>query len=668
MRRGPSVLLALMLAVPVLAVEFPGDPVIAPAAGRVTGSPKPRRLSEAITPTLRRELDTPSGLGSTPVIVGTAPGLDPNEVATRMRSAGIVVAWVERSAPTPQVGLRVPAGRLGAFREALEPFDGRIVFADIQPGARLLNSRSAPLCQGGGLEATPIFDRGLRGEGQVVALMDTGIDADSCFFDDPDHGLPVINDDTGTDVSPEHRKILAVDFWWDEDLPAPGPWDWDSQGHGTHTAGSIAGDADVWGTHQGNDGMAPAAKLVIQDGGFAVDACADLPGLGCPVRPLGPMLEQAWAQGARIHSNSWGDAEDSWPSNRYTERAADIDRFVRDHPEMLVVAAAGNSGGMGDDTVISPSTGKNVLSVGALGPADDEVLCPVSFSSRGWTDDGRIKPDVVAPGTAVWSASNDFVVGIPSCSVQAMSGTSMATPTVAGLAALVRQYFMEGRQAFGRPDPERAFEPTSALVRAVLIASAVDLTTLGCATVDPVPSRAQGWGLVRLDRALWFEGDDHRMWAFDRRGPLERTGEELQFVFDAHHPSDLKVVLVWTDVESSSTAAVHLLNDLDLEVEGPTGLYLGNTFEGGRSVPGGETDRRNTVEVVYLPDASPGRWVVRVRSAALPVGAQDFALVVLGADDVRLISPPRPPGDGRARVEAKPSGIDLRHSVVYHFE
>ncbi len=620
--------------------------VVGEAAKSLQGAPW--SLESAVTQTLRKVMVGAVADRQVPLIVGLAPGVSLDSACRALEAGGARISWKDSSGLVLRIGALVPARALRAAVEGLKVFDGRVVFVDVQPGARLQNSRSAPLCQGGDLVRTPLFDRGLLGQGQIIGLMDTGIDADSCYFDDPDFGLPAINGSSGTEIDVGHRKILAVDFWWNEDWPEPGPSDWDSQGHGTHTAGSAAGDADVWGAHQGNDGMAPAAQLVIQDGGFEVNECADLPGLGCPVRPLEPMLAQAWAQGVRVHSNSWGDAEDSWPLNRYTEPTADIDRFVWEHPQMVVVAAAGNSGGLGDDTVISPSTGKNVVSVGALGSADFYPLCPAGFSSRGWTHDGRIKPDVVAPGSGVFSAENDFLVGLPGCGEVPKSGTSMASPTVAGLAALVRQYFMEGFHVFGRRDSERAFEPTAALVKAVLVASAVDLTTLGCIWIDPVPSRDQGWGLVQLDRALWFEGDSHRMWVFDLPEAFKNNDDPFTVEVEVDRPAEFKVVLSWIDVPSTSTADTNLVNDLDLEIEGEGRIFWGNSMAEGHSVTGGAPDRLNTVEVVLLPEATPGLWTVRVRPHAIIAEPQGFALVILGGEGVRVVPAPREPGGGRS--------------------
>src|SRR6185503_839246 len=154
--------------------------------------------------------------------------------------------------------------------------------------------------------------------------------------------------------------------------------------------------------HDAGDGMAPGAKLVIQDcGGPEEDDCADCSGIGCPVVDLNPFFKQAYDQGARIHTNSWGDQENAWVQNNYTAASQDSDEFMWEHKDFLIVYAAGNSGPSAG-SVGSPSTGKSVLSVGATkrGTGADSMA---SFSSCGPTDDGRIKPDVTMPGQSIIS-------------------------------------------------------------------------------------------------------------------------------------------------------------------------------------------------------------------------------------------------------------------------
>ncbi len=619
-----------------------GNPAVVAAAPGVISS-RGWRSAEGVRAELRSLAAPTKGTSDDVVFVvaALAPGSDVLATAKRFAGIGVDLSWLDESArPAPQFGFSVLRSRM---REVVELLDRTpdLVWAEPQAPVRLLNSDSVWRCQSGLPGRIPVFDRGLRGEGQVIGIMDTGIDIDECRFDDPVIGLPALNRAVGTTVNLNHRKVLAVDFHWDADWP-PQPGSWDDQGHGTHVAGSAAGDVNGNGTYDGVDGMAPAAKLVIQDGGALTDDCADLPGLGCPVKPLEPVLEQARAQGARIHTNSWGDEENFLPFGRYTERTADVDRFMWNSKDTLVFFAAGNSGPAWD-TVISPATGKNVVAVGATLHGDFPGPCTMEFSSRGWTRDGRIKPDVLAPGTWVVSAATNFVVPDPSCANTTKSGTSMAAPTAAGLGALVRQYFSDGFYPDGFARPSAAFEPTAALVKAVLIASAVDLSTIGCPG-EPIPSRDQGWGLIQLDTALAFSGDDHRLVVDDHRDGFASPGDEpVTIEVEVFEPGPLKVVLVWTDAPSSSLATINLVNDLDLRVDGPGGSYPGNSFSGGVSFPGGEPDRLNNVEVVYLPRAETGVWTIEVNPHAVPAPAQDYALVVVGPDR-RAEGPRRPSG------------------------
>ena len=103
-------------------------------------------------------------------------------------------------------------------------------------------------------------------------------------------------------------------------------------------AGILAGD-DLANPiiHDPADGMAPASKLVIQDAGFAADDCGDLPGIGCPVTDLIPVFQQAYDQGARTHSNSWGDNENASVSNTYTDASEDVDEFMWNKPDLLIL-------------------------------------------------------------------------------------------------------------------------------------------------------------------------------------------------------------------------------------------------------------------------------------------------------------------------------------------
>jgi hypothetical protein len=159
-----------------------------------------------------------------------------------------------------------------------------------------------------------------------------------------------------------------------------------------------------------------------------------------------------------------------------------------------------------------------------------------------------------------------------------------------------------------------------------------DLPGLGCPVrpLEPVPSRDQGWGIIQLDRALLFDGDASRLRLDDERDGFTASSDPpLRRELTTGATGPLKAVLVWTDPPSTSLAAVNLVNDLDLVVEGSDGTFLGNHLVEGISRPGGSADRLNNVEVVWLPEALPGEWTVEVRPHAIREAGQGFALVVL---------------------------------------
>lgn len=461
----------------------------------------------------------------------------------------------------------------------------------------------------------------------MLAVLDTGIDPGMCYFREPEGALPPINPcDGGTLVDAGRRKLIAVDFLWDGEC-AGGitDFEWDTHDHGTHVAGTAVGDdlASPLG-HDSGDGMAPGAQLVVQDGGFDGDNCADLPGLGCPVVDLKPIFQQAYDQGARLHSNSWGDRE-NFPVQRYSASSQDADQFMWDHPDFLLFFAAGNAGPKG--MVISPSTAKSVISVGATlrGPLADSMA---PFSSCGPTEDGRIKPDITSPGANILSADNDGDAGYENCGQRSLSGTSMATPAAAGLADLVRQYFEDGWYPSGSADPAAATTPSGAFIKGLLINSGRDMAAAG-----PIPDDCQGWGRVTLDDVLYFAGDGRRLWVRDdpQGFALGTSGVQHDFVLEVDSASEpLKVTLTWTDFPSTPAADPHLNNDLDLEVTGPLGTFLGNVFADGESVTGGSPDRLNTVEQVLFSAPLPGEYVVTVRSFNVPDGPQPYALSVTG--------------------------------------
>ncbi|MFL6199038.1 MAG: S8 family serine peptidase, partial [Thermoanaerobaculia bacterium] len=479
-----------------------------------------------------------------------------------------------------------------------------------------------------GGQTTPIFSQGIYGEGQVVGILDTGIDPDMCYFRDPSLGLPPTNPcNGGTVVDPAQRKILAVDFLWSTECAGGiSNTEWDTHDHGTHVAGTVAGDnfANLL-LHDMADGMAPGAKLVIQDGGFATDNCADLPGIGCPVVDLNPLFQQAYDQGARLHTNSWGDNENAAVQNNYSAGSQDVDEFMWNHKDFLVFFAAGNAG-PGTGSVGSPSTAKSGVSVGATlrGTSADSMA---SFSSCGPTLDGRIKPDITVPGSNIVSANNDGSTTTNNCGTKTSSGTSMATPGAAGLTALIRQYYVDGWYPTGSENSANGFTPSAALLKATLVNSAVNMTG-----TTAIPANCQGWGRVLLENALFFTGQARELWVRDDTAGFATGSTATQtWTFTVGSGEALKTTLAWTDFPSTPAASINLINDLDLTVTGPTGtIWRGNVFASGQSTTGGTADRRNTLEQVLLNAPAAGTYTVAVKAFNIPSGPQPFALVVTG--------------------------------------
>ncbi len=524
-----------------------------------------------------------------------------------------------------RVGLRISKTRLVELRNRLTVLPD-LFWIELRGKVRLHNDQAVPILESGAIPGETVLSaHGLHGEGQIVGYIDTGNDYDSCYFRDESGRPPMVNVNGGTAVDMTHRKIIAYDMLWSEDDPADAT-EYDNHGHGSHVGGNIGGDNLANPIERDSmDGMATAAKFVVQDGGYRFDLCSELPALGCPVVDLQPFFQQAYTQGARVHTNSWGDNEEADVQNNYSAGCEDVDAFMHSHPDFLLLFAAGNEGPE-DATVGSPSTAKNVLSIGGTGNGQGAEAV-ASFSSRGPTADNRLKPDLLAPATNT-AADTDYNVETDNCNLSTGGGTSYAAPLAAGAAALVRQYFMDGYYPSGVPSSGAHITPSSALVKATLINSGVNVKL-----EEPLPSYGQGWGRIGLDSTLPFPGDLERLKVEDNPTTFQ-AGTDAPYslkvqVMNSSIP--LKVTLVWTDPPATPAAAISLVNDLNLTVSDGRRTYLGNVFRLGRSVAGGIADERNNVEQVLLSVPRAGTYTITVTPRSIPEGPQGFSLVVRGS-------------------------------------
>ncbi|MEM3396507.1 MAG: S8 family serine peptidase [Thermoplasmata archaeon] len=477
---------------------------------------------------------------------------------------------------------------------------------------KILNNNAQWITQTGISENRKIWDKGIHGEGQIVGESDTGIDYDHAAFRDPN--VQIVQNQ----VNQNHRKIVLYKNFADgKDL--------DSSGHGTHVAGTIAGDDSYVGGTSSYDGMAYKAKLAFADIGGSGDSLSGIPS------DLNDLFGPLYSAGARIISNSWGAS-----TNTYDDDARMVDLFMWNYKDCLILFANGNSGSSGASTVGSPATAKSVVSVGASqnSPNQNNVAY---FSSRGPTADGRMKPTLTAVGYSLYSADSDGNLNSNNAGYISMAGTSMATPCAAGNAALVRQYFTEGWYPTGTKNPANAITPSAALLKAVLMVGGVELTGSysDMNNEGKFPNNSQGWGRINLDNSLYFSGDTLGLQIVDETTGIT-TGQYKEYQYTiSSNAQPFKVILTWTDYPGTVGASKALVNNLDLKVTAPDGsVYLGNVFSGknpGHSVTGGTADSVNAEEGVILPTPVTGTYTIRVTATSVPNGPQPFALALIGA-------------------------------------
>jgi len=424
----------------------------------------------------------------------------------------------------------------------------------------------------------PLYANGLHGENQVLGHMDGKVNINHCSFVDTNP------------IGPTHRKVLAYNTSLGSDF------------HGTHTAGTAVGNQNP-SVDNDTRGIAYEAKFVFNDvPSFSENA-------------LTSNFQLHHDQGARVHTNSWGNDG----STSYNVWARAIDVFTHNNEDSLVCFAVTNQ-----SSLKTPENSKNVLAVGA----SQDTPSQASFCSggQGPTNDGRRKPEIYAPGCNTRSASSTT-----SCGTTGLTGTSMASPAIAGLGLLTRQYYTDGLYPSGVANGADAFTPTAALVKATLINGAQDMTGIA-----GYPSNREGWGRALADEALFFPGDARTLVVKDVRNSSPEamtTGGMTEYMLNVTGAAEqLRLTMNFTDKEGGVSASFAPVNDLDLEAISPSGtIYWGNNFSGGASTSGGTADAINNLEQIHINSPETGVWTVRVNAAAVN-SAQDqgFALVMTG--------------------------------------
>jgi hypothetical protein len=514
------------------------------------------------------------------------------------------------------------------------------------------------------------------GHNEIVAVADTGLDTGNKETLHIDLRLQASH----IESYPVSVRLRGCFEFIDENCGAVDLY----SGHGTHVTGSVIGNGMQ--SQQQIRGIAPESQLIFQGlektakwtdshlkrlQNRGEDPCPDIHGglYGIPTE-LEELFEFAYARGARIHSNSWGGSP-----GKYTGRAASTDSFMWKNKDFLIVVAAGNNGQHKEkdnswidveNTINSPGTSKNCLTVGACenhqfpdlsktyGVLDNENFpAPpkfpyypfnqdemadsfddiAAFSSRGCFENGRYKPDVVAPGTLILSTRSSHVQRIGSLPHETdeqnymyMCGTSMATPLVAGGAALVRQYLRQ----------EKKMEnPSAALIKATIIHSAQYIKyRFKNPKSYPYVDHEQGWGRVTLSNSLTPKTSIKVIFEDQKEGLIKDEEYKCQILVE-NNSEPLKIIMTYTDYpwDESRGNESKLVNNLNLIAYTPSGAYyIGNHFDEERELDKKWLDKINNVEGIVVESPEIGLWTIKVVASEVKTfiesgEKQDFALV-----------------------------------------
>ncbi len=500
--------------------------------------------------------------------------LRPHMPAHAVQEAGKVdvrISYIKTMAPADLLrGLdslhaRLLSDGLSAYQvvEARVPIDGLMAVASmpwvqyieaVPPPEELLNDKSEAATRASMLTSALSGQRQLNGEGVVIGIGDGG------------------NLLEHIDISTRLLSYNQETTYW----------------HGVHVTGTAAGGGIM---NEKYKGYAPKASIVKRASSEIWKQASEL------VRDFGMV----------VTNNSYGGSV--CPDfGSYTFDSYILDRQASELPSLQHVFAAGNSGleapcegsTAGFGNIIGGSiSAKNVISTGRTGA---NGLISVS-SSKGPTQDGRIKPEIIAPGTLITST-------LPGNTYQAGSGTSMAAPAVTGGLALLYQRY---RQLNGGNNPKNM------LMKALLCNGATDKGLAG-------PDFTYGFGVMNLLRSVsmlekgqYFNG---------RLANQAKDGYEIPV---PPNTAQVKITLYWNDVAPAMlTGKKSLVNDLDLKLVRPGNAEILPSFpRAAKPLEAAEAgvDTVNNIEQIVLDSPAAGTYVVNVSGTKVPSGPQEYFLV-----------------------------------------
>jgi hypothetical protein len=359
--------------------------------------------------------------------------------------------------------------------------------------------------------------------------------------------------------------------------------------HGDHVAGTIMGAGNI---NPRNRGMAHGVELYVYNSSN---------------NNYGSVPNLYDNEDVFITSKSYSDGCNSG----YSNLTRSLDQQVRLYPSLVHVFSAGNNGtsdcdygagtGWGNITG-GHKSGKNVIAVGNL----TNTGSLAGSSSRGPATDGRIKPDICGVGTAV----NSTIYGNEYAS---FTGTSMSCPGVSGTIA---QLFDAYR------DLNAGANPDAAIVKGTILNTADDFG-------NPGPDFKFGWGSLNARRAFEVIRDQTFMTDQIANGGINEHAIEVPA-----NVKQLRVMLYWMDFEGSTSAAIALVNDLNMTLTDPASTVFEPwvldptpTVAALDAVAVRGVDNLNNVEQVTIDNPTSGEYVVHVDGFSVPQGPQNYYII-----------------------------------------